>query len=148
MERTSAQRVKDYSKGPGPTWRDHFNDTLFKLEKAGSKLLGVRDIVNYASNAPERLYGKEEGDNSGGRGDALRHLLLSAELHRTHPTLAPIILNGHEYVTNVLQGQSSAARHMDIFNNKIGREIGLKAKSRSEVEKMALEAMPKAIQEE
>lgn len=134
--------AKPYVQLGGPTWRDKFNDALHSLEQKGANLLGVNEILDYAANAPGALGYK--GDNDG-PGDALRHLLLSAELYRTRPTLAPLLLGGHELGTNVLQGQSAESRKMDLFNNELGRVIGQRAKSRAEVEALAKQALSEAM---
>lgn len=133
---------KPYVQPGGPSWRDKFNDALHALEQKGANLLGVNEILDYAGSAPAALGYK--GDNDGS-GDALRHLILSAELYRTKPTLAPILLSGHEFGTNVLQGQSEESRKMDLYNNELGRAIGQQAKSRAEVEALAKQALSKAM---
>ena len=51
--------------------------------------------------------------------------------------IAGPLLFGHEYVTNLLQGQREDERNQDLRNNELGRSIGRKAKSRAEVESMA-----------
>lgn len=116
----------------GPNVLDYSNDTLAGLEKRITGALGVQDVLDFASSA-----GEAYGDASRGKGDALRHVLLSAELQRTHPMLAAPLLFGHEFVTNMLQGQRADDRDMDLKNNAIGRDIGRRAKSREEVERMA-----------
>ncbi len=134
--------AKPYIQPGGPSWRDKFNDALHALEQKGANLLGVNDILDYASQRPAALGYKEDND---GPGDAMRHLLLGGELYRTHPALAPVLLGGHEMVTNVLQGQSLEARKMDEFNNQLAEQIGRQAKSRAEVETLAKQMLPKAM---
>jgi len=122
------------SEEDGPNIFDYSNDSLAGLEKFAGNLLGVTDILNYAGGRPVEM--GYQGVNRG-KADALRHLLLSAELERQHPMIAGPLLFGHEYVTNLLQGQREDERNQDLRNNELGRSIGRKAKSREEVESMA-----------
>lgn len=122
------------SEEDGPNIFDYSNDSLAGLEKFAGDMLGVTDILNYAGGRPVEM--GYQGVNRG-KADALRHLLLSAELQRQHPMIAGPLLFGHEYVTNLLQGQREDDRNQDLHNNALGREIGRKAKTRDEVERMA-----------
>ena len=119
----------------GPSIFDYGNDAMAMVERMITKKIGIDETLDWASQ--DRGY---QGD-SRGKGDAMRHLLLSAELQRVHPMLAGPLLYGHEYVTNVLQGQRRDDRDQDLHNNRLGREIGRKAKNRDEIERMARETL-------
>lgn len=121
--------------GDGPNMFDYGNDLMATAEKTVSKTMGLGEVMDWATKS--RGY---QGD-SRGKGDAMRHLLLSAELQRTHPMMAGPLLYGHEYVTNLLQGQRSDDRAQDLHNNNLGRDIGRRAKSRDEIERMARETL-------
>lgn len=125
----------------GNSWRDKFNNGLSVLEKHGADMLGVRDLLRYSDSRPSELGFADDPGGGGGPEDAVRHLLLSAELHRTRPMIANLLLYGHELGTNILQGQSVEDRNQDLFNNNLGRDIGLKAKSREDVERLVLDAV-------
>lgn len=119
------------SGGNGPSVFDYGNDLMAAGERQVTGLLGMNETLDWA--AKSRGY----SGLSGGKGDAMRHILLSAELQRSYPRLAGPLLYGHEYVTNVLQGQTADDREQDLYNNQVGRDIGRKAKSREEIEQMA-----------
>ena len=74
----------------------------------------------------------------------MRHLLLSGELHRTHPYLAPLVLYGHEGI-NALQGVNHDEIQQDVYNNGLGKSIAAQARSRQDVERLANQLMPKAV---
>lgn len=131
-----------------PTPPTSFSDPPVAItnERLAALLLGVDDILVYAATRPAQLGIKETAELPGADDyeDALRHILLAAELHRLHPKLAGPLLNAHESITGTLQGQSKDQLDMDLFNNEIGKQIGLLSKSRKEVELRALIALPKA----
>lgn len=112
----------------------------FPVEKAVTRALGLGDVLDYAERRPSEL----GYPDSGGDEKALRHMLLAAELHRTHPYLANPLLYGHEYVTNVLQGQPLDVRAKDLHNNALGAYIGQRSTSREAAEAWAQTAMPAA----
>ena len=118
-----------------------FHDLLAGLERGVTRGLGINEILDYASRRPQEL---GYTDDHRGRGDALRHILLAAELQRTHPHLAKPLLYGHEFLTNTLQGQLTEEREQDLENNRIGLQLGQLARSRPEVERLALKGLPKA----
>ena len=124
-------------------YKDNIANAMTNLEKAVGKKLGIKDVLDYAADRPAEL-GIARDETYGGMQDAARHLLLSAELHRTKPALADLILNSHEYITGVLNGQTAIGREQDLSNNMIGKEIGLTSKTREEVEQRVLETLPNA----
>lgn len=119
-----------------------FHNFLAALERAGLYGLGLTDTVDYAVNRPKELGYTEDHRGSG---DALRHILLAAELQRTHPYLAKPLLYGHEFVTNMLQSQPAEEREQDLANNEIGFGIAKEAQSRQDVERLAQERLGKAV---
>lgn len=122
-------------------WMGKMHNLLAAMERGGQHILGIDEITDYATQRPGQL---GYHDENRGQGDALRHFLLAAELYRTNPRLAPFLLGGHEFITNTLQSQLSEDREQDLYNNEIGRQIGLLSSSREDVERRALMALPKA----
>lgn len=122
-------------------WKQYIPTTLPSAEDMVMKGLGTHEPMQYAIRRPADL-GYSEGDQ--GPYKALRHLLLSAELHRTHPYLANPLLYGHEYLTNTLTGQSQDVRYKDLYNNSLGKYIGQRSTSRAESEAWAQAAMSHA----
>lgn len=118
-----------------------FHNLLALLEYGALGGLNLSDTYKYATKRPLEL--GLEGDHRG-QADALRHILLAAELQRTHPYLAAPLLYGHEFFTNTLQGQPSEEREQDVYNNEIGLQLGKLAKNRQDVERMALIGLKKA----
>lgn len=119
-----------------------FHNLIAAAERGVSNVLGITDALDYASKRPGQIgYGY---DDHRGAGDAMRHILMSAELHRTHPRLAGPILWGHEFLTGTMHGQPSEEREQDLYNNAIGAQIGQIARSRDDIERMAKIAMPKS----
>jgi hypothetical protein len=113
---------------------DKIHVGIAKVQERVGKLVGVDDIMQYAAKRPKELGFKGDSD---GTGDALRHLLLAGEMHRTNPMLADTLLYGHEGV-NILQGARLSAVEQDLYNNKIGKEIGRIATSRKHLEELAI----------
>jgi hypothetical protein len=98
-------------------------------------------IKKPASWAAYDVYG--DSGESGGKTDALRHLLGAAALTRRQgPAYAEKVLNWHEN-PNVFQflgggyGQTEADRLMDLHNNTLGMHIGTTAKNYDEALQMA-----------
>ena len=89
------------------------------------------------------------GENIGNEADAYRHLLWTAEMSRkTNPTIAKGISDYHEEVTlpfGLLGAahplQSPEEKEMDLFNNKIGLQIGQQSKSYEDTVRLAKEAI-------
>ena len=116
-------------------WLDKIKDVLSTLE--GNRY--IDDSV--------QAYG--EGKNIGNEADAYRHLLWTAEMSRkTNPTIAKGISDYHEKVTlpfGLLGAahplQSKEEKEMDLFNNKIGLQIGQQSKSYEDTVRLAKEAI-------
>ena len=89
----------------------------------------------FASNNAESVYPEKEQANK--ERDAYRHILWQAMLANKYgETAANALGNMHEnpYIPVVGgMGQPDDQRQMDLYNNKIGVEIGLKAKSMQEM---------------
>lgn len=126
-------------------WLGGFHNLLAAGERGALYGLGLDNTFKYAAKRPGEL---GYTDDHRGQGDALRHILLAAELQRQHPYLAKPLLYGHEYITNMLQGQPAEEREQDVNNNDIGLQLGQLASTmgwdRPKVEQMALTGLPKA----
>jgi len=117
--------------------------TLTQLARKGqfklAEIIGLGSEVKFATETGEKYFSENEQHNA--KGDAMRHLLLQAQLTQKHgEKTAKAISWAHE---NILDGQSSVEREMDTFNDELGREIGKKAKNKNEMTRMALEAIKK-----
>ena len=117
---------------------NYLNKALVSTEKSIAGMLGISDVLDYASRRPRELGFEKE---TGGQADALRHLLLAGELQRTSPVLGPLLLWGHEHVTNFLQRETLEDVNQDDVNNLLGMAIGKRGSSRNDVEQMSLAAM-------
>jgi hypothetical protein len=96
-------------------------------------VLGVSNTTSYAQSRPGEL--GLHGDE-GGEADTMRHLLLSAELHRKHPLLAEPLLYGHEALGEI-GNQTTDELKRDLSNNELGAGISKVAKNRAEDELLA-----------
>ena len=121
-----ADSLQELFNSPAPIW---------------SKLSDPFTIKSPASWAAYNEFG--DAGESGGKTDALRHLLGAAALTRRNgPEYATKVLNWHEN-PNVFQflgggyGQSEADRIMDLHNNTLGMHIGTTAKNYDEALQMA-----------
>jgi hypothetical protein len=110
----------------------------FPVEHLVARAVGASEPIDYAERRPSEL----GFPDSGGEEKALRHLLLAAELHRSHPWVADPLLYGHEYLTNTLTGQPLDVRYKDLSNNAMGKYIGQRSTSREDVERWARAALP------
>ena len=100
-------------------------------------LVGLGPEVDFATTIPERYYPADEQHM--GRGDAMRHLLLQAQLYKKYGELpAKTIGFLHEMLGG---GQTDAEEAMDKYNDVLGREIGKASKDRYDMVKRAMEAI-------
>ena len=100
-------------------------------------LVGLGPEVDFATTIPERYYPADEQHM--GRGDAMRHLLLQAQLYKKYGELpAKTIGFLHEMLGG---GQTDAEEAMDEYNDILGREIGKASKDRYDMVKRAMEAI-------
>ena len=120
------------------TYRDDFNDALYDAERAIADFAGFGDILTYADKRPGELGYKNPHRGSH---DAVRHMLLGGRLQQRYGNLTGLILSGHEYGSNVLQGQDSASREQDILNNDFGQGLGRTTKTAEELESAVAAAM-------
>jgi hypothetical protein len=117
-----------------------------KIARAGRKgqykiaeLIGLRPEVEFATEIPERYYPANEQHNA--RGDAMRHMLLQAQLMQKYgETPAKIIGWMHE---NLSGPQGDAEKAMDEYNDRLGREIGRVAKDKADMAYRAMQAIDK-----
>ncbi len=83
-----------------------------------------------------------------GPADAVRHLVLAAELRRRAGlAVANVFLYGNELPGLILGGESRPGTTMDLTNNSIGLGIGARARSYAEVVAMARTAIQAGIVE-
>jgi hypothetical protein len=89
----------------------------FAGQRTAATLLGVQDAIN-AAEAETRNSGLT-GPNTGGPGNAYKHLLITGELYRRRgPTFGPMIAELRE-LANDLLGQTDDDADMDRTNNTI-----------------------------
>ena len=107
-------------------------------QEAMAGLLGLGEEVKFANAIPEFYFPKDE--QLDGRGDAMRHMLLQAQitkkLGRTPAEIASWI---HE--TMLTGGQSDAEQAMDEANDALGMDIGSRAKDKADMAYQALQAI-------
>lgn len=88
------------------------------------------DIRKEALQAAEG-YGR--GQQIGGKGDAMRHLMLHGRVQREYGNTASKLLSfAHEFPSSVLPNPDPEER-MDLYNDRLGREIGRFAKTDADV---------------
>ena len=112
-------------------------------ENAALEKLGLMDMIRYQNTRPKEL--GITGEHNG-QGDALRHILGSAQMAQKYgPTLANIFTTGHEYLFYPFEPHDKAM-DMDLHNNAIGRDLASKYKTQAEIEQAALEMLRNAQQ--
>jgi hypothetical protein len=116
-------------------------DDVYKKTRSVKKniasLAGLTDLTKRAEKEAKAEFGESSASMIGGDTDAMRHLLYQAYLTRKwNPTSANIVSWLYE---NTPSGQSASEKEMDLFNDRLGREIGQKAASDEEVLQMARE---------
>ena len=101
-------------------------------------LVGLSDEVKFANEIPTRYFSKEE--QLDGRGDAMRHLLLQAQIQKKYGDGAAEFAGWlHE---NVLTGgQSDEEKAMDESNDALGRKIGARSADKADMAFKALQAI-------
>lgn len=126
----------------GKTFKETFYSSVDTIRNTSAK---ISPDLDYAMNKAETVSTKEFDIESQyqGEGDALRHILTSAIVTNKWGTKTPakILSWLNENVKGTLQGATEEDRDMDLTNDTIGREIGLKAKSEEEIFKLAKEAV-------
>ena len=117
-----------------------FYDTSSKIREGTAAVLGYGDAMQKAedvSTGPEF----SPGSQYQGEGDAMRHIAFSALATKAYGSdKVPKALSWmNENIKGILDPAED--KDMDLTNDAIGREIGLKAKNEEEVYQMAREAI-------
>ena len=109
-----------------------------KGQEGFANMIGLGEEVKFANAIPEFYFPKDE--QLDGRGDAMRHMLLQAQIAKKYGrTPAEIASFIHE---NLLTGgQSDAEQAMDVANDARGMDIGLRAKDKADMAYQALQAI-------
>jgi hypothetical protein len=121
---------------------NEYVDTVARWGRKGQEgfatMIGLGDEVKFANAIPEYYFPKDE--QLDGRGDAMRHMLLQAQitkkLGRTPAEIASYI---HEnWLTG---GQSKEEKAMDEANDALGMDIGSRATDKADMAYQALQAI-------
>ena len=121
---------------------NEYVDTVARWGRKGQEgfatMIGLGDEVKFANKIPEFYFPKDE--QLDGRGDAMRHMLLQAQitkkLGRTPAEIASYI---HEnWLTG---GQSKAEEEMDKANDALGMDIGARSADKADMAWKALQAI-------
>ena len=111
----------------------------------------IFSVSPYARSVAADMYAGQLGQND--QQDAMRHMLAAGTLTRKYnPTIAELLGKAHEYSTSPLaalrfmlgRGKMPSDYEQDIHNNALGIELGQKAKTQAELEKLVLEAAEQA----
>jgi hypothetical protein len=111
----------------------------------------IFSVSPYARSVAADMYAGQLGQDD--QQDAMRHMLAAGTLTRKYnPTIAELLGKAHEYSTSPLaalrfmlgRGQMPSDYEQDIHNNALGIELGQKAKTQTELEKLVLEAAEQA----
>jgi len=104
-----------------------------RVKQAASSVTELGEIIEKSKALPLEFY--DPKGEVAGEADAMRHLLFQGQLARKYgETPAKIISYVHEYTS---PGQPSAERAMDLYNDQLGRELGLSATSDDELIELA-----------
>jgi hypothetical protein len=121
---------------------NEYADTVARWGRKGQEamagLLGLGEEVKFANAIPEFYFPKDE--QLDGRGDAMRHMLLQAQIAKKYGrTPAEIASYIHEnWLTG---GQSDEEQAMDVANDARGMDIGLRSKDKADMAYQALQAI-------
>jgi hypothetical protein len=103
----------------------------FNIERWIAEKIGVDQAWDKSLNAPAEMGLSED---SGTRGDAVRHMTLMREIEKKYnPTVAKTLGYAHELIGGPMQyftqgnAQSSRDREMDLRNNAVGLELSKQA---------------------
>jgi hypothetical protein len=136
--------VEGFAKGGKISVKPHENEYVTKMARYGRKgqyqianMLGMKPEVEFATVIPEKYFPANEQHNA--RGDAMRHMLLQAQLMQKYgETPAKIFGWMHE---NLSGPQGDAEKAMDEYNDQLGREIGRVATDKADMAYRALQAI-------
>jgi hypothetical protein len=121
---------------------NEYADTVARWGRKGqegfAEMIGLGDEVKYANAIPEFYFPKDE--QLDGRGDAMRHMLLQAQIQKKlGNTPAEIASYIHEnWLTG---GQSKEEEEMDVANDALGRDIGARSTDKADLTWKALQAV-------
>ena len=108
-----------------------------KLQYKAADVVGLGPEIEYATEIPERYFPANEQHL--GRGDAMRHLLLQAQLQRKFGDLGAYLIGaGHELFSG---GQTDAEAEQDKLNDILGRKIGRESKDLADATYKAYQAV-------
>jgi hypothetical protein len=128
----------------GSTFKKTFYDNVKKLKDEVSESVGYKQYKESSDKAEKISQESYPADTQWlGEGDAMRHILFSAMATKAYgSTKTPKTLSWlNENIKGRFEGADEKERQMDLDNDTIGREIGLKAKDEEEMIKMAKEAI-------
>lgn len=125
----------------GTQFKKAFYETSDKIRQTTSEALGYGNAITKAEKIAEDTFPAES--QWLGEGDAMRHILFSAMATKAYGSdKVPKILSWlNENVKGRLEGADEKERDMDLTNDSIGREIGMKAKTEDELIQMAKDAI-------
>jgi hypothetical protein len=121
---------------------NEYADTVARWGRKGQEgfanMIGLGEEVKFANAIPEFYFPKDE--QLDGRGDAMRHMLLQAQIAKKYGrTPAEIASYIHEnWLTG---GQSDEEQAMDEANDALGMDIGSRAKDKADMAYQALQAI-------
>jgi hypothetical protein len=126
--------------GATETYGDVSYGTYFADGGEVEEYPGIMDIRNYATQASERMFPTEAGEDD--RQDAARHMLAAALASKAvGPTAADLLGKAHERFSNAESffnmfgvGEPRYDYDMDVQNNRIGISLADQATSREELE--------------
>lgn len=138
-----SDEIFNFKKGGKVSTQPRENEYVTKAARYGRKgqyqmanLIGIKPEVEFATVIPEHYYPANEQHNA--RGDAMRHMLLQAQLAKRSPLLAKTVGWAHE---NLSGPQGDAEEAMDMHNDELGRQIGLTAKDKADMVWQAMQAI-------
>jgi len=141
-----SDKIFNFAKGGKVSAEPRENEYVTKAARYGRKgqyqianMLGMKPEVEFATVIPEKYFPANEQHNA--RGDAMRHMLLQAQLMQKYgETPAKIFGWMHE---NLSGPQGDAEQAMDEYNDRLGREIGRVATDKADMAYRALQAIEK-----
>jgi hypothetical protein len=112
-----------------------------KTREVVGDAIGIQPMITKAEEQADEFFGAETSYQ--GESDAMRHILFSAMATKAYGgETAPKIMSFiNEEIKGRLDGSSREDRDMDSFNDRLGREIGLRAKDEKELFELAREAV-------
>ena len=129
FQTAAAQEPQGFEKG-GDVQKDN-QGSGFNIERWLAEKIGVDQAWDKSLNAPAEMGLSED---SGTRGDAVRHMTLMREIEKKYnPTVAKTLGYAHEFIGGPMQyftqgnAQSSRDREMDLRNNAVGLELSKQA---------------------